>query len=189
MAGRGGAPGSGAGRGWWLLPAVAVLAFVLVIALVATARDDDESDPAARSTPTATPSPIQRDFGVLEQQHTDENIDYPQSPPVGGEHAATGAGCGIHDEPVLDEQAVHDLAVGAIWIAYPPGADEGEVEQLRALARGNPQVLLSPYPALNAHVVATAWSIQLRLPNFDLPRLEEFVDKYAGIRAVEKGTC
>ena len=98
--------------------------------------------------------------------------------------------CGFYDEPVRDENAVHALEHGAVWLAYSPDLDEADVEVLHDLARENEKVLAAPYEGLDdgVAVVATAWARQLTLDSVDDPRLEEFVEQYQdGSQAPEAG--
>lgn len=44
------------------------------------------------------------DFG-----HAEGDVDYPQTPQVGGPHGQAWLECGVYDVPVRDENAVHDL--------------------------------------------------------------------------------
>ena len=39
-------------------------------------------------------------------------------------------------------------------------------------------IVLSPYPGLDAPVVASAWGVQLKLDGVDDPRLKTFIDVY-----------
>src|SRR5258707_536460 len=45
---------------------------------------------------------------------------YNSNPPTGGWHYDTPAQTGIYDTPFPDEQLVHNLEHGHIWIAYKP---------------------------------------------------------------------
>ncbi len=118
-------------------------------------------------------------FGDLSRQHTTDPVQYPQNPPVGGEHNPVWLNCGIYDQPVPNENAVHSLEHGAVWITYQPNLPSSEVEQLRQLVRGKSFVILSPYDNLPAPVVASAWSTQLQLTGASDPRLPRFIKKYA----------
>ena len=117
-------------------------------------------------------------FGDLSRQHTTGSVQYPQNPPVGGDHNSVWLNCGIYDQPVPNENAVHSLEHGAVWITYQPNLPASAVEQLRQLVRGKQFVILSPYDNLPAPVVASAWSTQLLLNGADDPRLPRFLKKY-----------
>lgn len=122
--------------------------------------------------------------------HTAETVDYELRPPAGGIHNEALWTCGFYAEAVPDENVVHDLEHGAVWLAYDPGLPEGAVEVIHDLARANPKVIATPYADLAGAeaVVATAWARQLRLEGVDDPRLEEFVAQYQdGSQAPEAG--
>jgi hypothetical protein len=119
-----------------------------------------------------------RSYDGLAVDHTDDDVDYPQSPAVGGRHAPVWLECGVYDEPVREENAVHDLEHGTVWISYDPDLDGDDVA---ALADRLPQNgILAPYPGLTAPVVVTVWGRQLDLDGADDPRLELFVQRYGG---------
>lgn len=118
------------------------------------------------------------------------DVDYELRPPAGGMHATVWWNCGFYDEPVRDENAVHALEHGAVWLAYAPDLAEADVEVLHDLARENEKVLAAPYEGLDdgVAVVATAWARQLMLDSVDDPRLDEFVELYQdGSQAPESG--
>jgi hypothetical protein len=110
-------------------------------------------------------------------QHTEEPVEYTESPPVGGEHNPLWLACQFYDEPVDETKAVHSLEHGAVWITYSPDLPEGDVERLKERLDEN-YTLLSPYPDQEAPVVATAWNNQLALDGADDPRLDDFVTEF-----------
>ena len=77
--------------------------------------------------------------------------------------------CGIYDQPVPSENAVHSLEHGAVWVTYQPDLPQAEVDKLRQLVRGHSHLLLSPYPDLPQPVVASGWGVQLQLPGAMIP--------------------
>jgi hypothetical protein len=79
-------------------------------------------------------------------QHRPGNLVYDQSPPAGGQHNPIWQNCGFCDEPVRDENAVHSLEHGAVWITYQPDLPQKQIGKLRDLAQNNTLVLASPYP-------------------------------------------
>lgn len=119
-----------------------------------------------------------RVYEGLSLDHTDDDVDYPQSPPVGGPHADAWLECGVYEEPVREENLVHDLEHGTVVISYRLGLDGDDVA---LLAEKLPQNgILAPYPDLAAEVVVTVWGHQLRLDGADDPRLDLFIQRYAG---------
>ncbi len=130
-------------------------------------------------------------FGPLLQQHVTTPVSYPQSPPVGGSHDPKWQNCGIYDTPVRNENAVHSMEHGAVWLTYRPDLPADQVEIIRAFARNHTHVLVSPYEGLKEPVVANAWGKQLRLDSVTDPRLAAFVVEYEeGPQTPELGvTC
>lgn len=123
-------------------------------------------------------------YDGLARDHVDQPVSYPQSPPVGGKHAGTRLNCGVYPSPVPNENAVHSLEHGAVWLAYRPDLPAADVTRLRDLvaAQGpaiRSYVILSPYDGLQAPVVASAWGKQARLDGAADPDLEKFVRQYA----------
>ncbi|AJR18375.1 putative membrane protein [Pimelobacter simplex] len=168
---------------------LAVLAAVLVVGAavlvpVLLTRDDDA--PAASAGGDDDLSSV-RSYDGLTFRHLAAGAehDYPQSPPVGGDHAPVWIECGAYDEPLPEVNAVHDLEHGTTWITYRP--DDVDAAGVRALTEALPDNgLLSPYPDQDAPVVVTVWGRQLALKGPDDPRLPLFVQEYgAGDTAPE----
>ena len=82
--------------------------------------------------------------------------------------------------PPRNENAVHDLEHGTVWITYRPGLDPSDIASLQSrletLKSG--KWMLSPYPGLPAPVVVTVWNAQLDLKGPNDPRLPVFLDFY-----------
>ncbi|WP_369055930.1 DUF3105 domain-containing protein [Kineococcus terrestris] len=122
------------------------------------------------------------------EQHTEEPQDYAESPPVGGPHHPVWQNCGVYEEPVPDEHAVHSLEHGAVWITYRPDLPAEQVEQLREAVSGRPYTLLSPREDLPSPVVLSAWNNQLTLDSADDPRLNAFLARFVqGAQTPEPG--
>jgi len=111
-------------------------------------------------------------------QHVSAPVTYEQSPPVGGAHYAAWQNCGIYDQPVQSENAVHSMEHGAVWVAYRPDLPADQVEQLRAQVRGRTYTLLSPYPDLDAPVALSAWGVQVKVDSASDERVGQFITKY-----------
>jgi uncharacterized protein DUF3105 len=114
------------------------------------------------------------------RNHVSGTVNYPQTPPAGGDHNPVWLKCGIYTSPVPNENAVHDLEHGAVWITYQPTLPKADIDKLTSYAKGQTYLDLSPYPNLPAPVVVSAWGKQLRLTGASDPRLQAFVKKYKG---------
>ncbi|MBA2535563.1 MAG: DUF3105 domain-containing protein [Rubrobacter sp.] len=113
-------------------------------------------------------------------QHTSGDVDYEQSPPAGGEHNPVWQNCGYYDKPVRDENAVHSLEHGAVWVTYSPDLPQDQVTDLKNIAEDRSYILVSPYPNLpsDTPVVASAWGKQVGLDGAEDPDLESFIQAY-----------
>jgi hypothetical protein len=123
-------------------------------------------------------------FPAPSRDHLDGDVAYAQDVPPGGPHNPTWLNCGIYDEPVRAENAVHSLEHGAVWLTYLPDLPAAQVDLLRDLVRGEQSrlrerlIILSPRPDLDDPIVATAWQAQLRLDDASDERLVEFVQRF-----------
>lgn len=149
---------------WFALFAIAAAGFTAII--VAVARRS--------SSPVVVPQGVET-FDIRARSHTQGRVQYPQTPPVGGDHAPVWQNCGFYDAPIPDETAVHSLEHGAVWITYRSDLPPAQVETLRRLAGRRTFILVSPFPGLLSAVVASAWVVQLRAESTDDPRIVEFV--------------
>jgi hypothetical protein len=119
-----------------------------------------------------------REFGDLKQDHTTAAVQYPQSPPVGGPHDPVWQNCGVYDTAVRNENAVHAMEHGAVWITYRPDLPANQVATLRAKAQAGEYVLLSPYPALDQPIALSAWGRQVKVGTAGDARVDRFLRAY-----------
>jgi hypothetical protein len=119
--------------------------------------------------------------------HVEIPVTYPETPPTGGDHNPTWLNCGVYDQPVPAENAVHSLEHGALWVTYDPSLDAGELGTLRSKLPSS-HVILSPYSDLPAPIVLSGWNVQLMLESADDPRIAPFFEEYwQGDNAPEAG--
>lgn len=119
-------------------------------------------------------------FSYVGNQHTTDAVTYTETPPAGGPHDPVWDDCGAYDAPPRNENAVHDLEHGTVWITYRPDLDSADVQSLETRLEGlkSGKWMLSPYPDLPAPVVVTVWNAQLDLKGADDPRLPTFLGFY-----------
>ncbi|QHC68404.1 DUF3105 domain-containing protein [Rathayibacter sp. VKM Ac-2759] len=109
--------------------------------------------------------------------HVAGAVDYPQTPPAGGPHNSVWMNCGVYDQPVPNENAVHDLEHGAVWATYDPSLPQSEVDALIA-AMPDTYAVVSPYEGLDSPIVLSAWDAQVAIDSPDDPRIDAFVERF-----------
>ena len=175
--------GSGINKTYIIVGAViaAFLAGFIALVVIDSRQQSASSPPGEVETYNVGPA----------NQHTDGDVDYEQTPPTGGEHNPVWQNEGFYDAPVRDENAVHTLEHGAVWITYSSDLPQDQKNQIRSLVEGQTCMLASPHPDLPTPVVASAWGKQLTLESANSPDLERFVRAYRqGPQTQEPGaTC
>jgi hypothetical protein len=159
-----------------ILSSVAALAVVALIVTVVISNATPKRDPADIDIAKVQTWP-DIEFGHVNTP-VDYEAKYGTNPPAGGVHNPAWLNCGIYTEPQQNENAVHALEHGAVWVTY--NADElseSDVDTLRSKLPSS-YVILSPYPDLDAPVVASAWGAQVKLDGVDDERLADFIEKY-----------
>ena len=158
------------------LSSVAALAVVALIVTVVISN----------STPKRNPADIEiaevQTWPEIEFGHVTTEVDYEEkygtNPPAGGVHNPAWLNCGIYTEPQQNENAVHALEHGAVWVTYnPEDLNEADVDALRSKLPDS-YIIVSPYPDLDAPIAASAWGAQIKLDDVEDERLTDFVEKY-----------
>lgn len=161
---------------WWVVGITAALIVIgLVVASIVTAP-----------TPAPTYDRGNSDGSGIEGIETFENtathvegaVDYPQTPPAGGDHNAVWLNCGVYTQPVPNENAVHALEHGAVWVTYDPAqVSDDDVSALEAQLPST-YTVLSPYEGMDTPIAISAWNAQLKLDSADDERIEQFIRAY-----------
>ena len=105
-------------------------------------------------------------------------VNYDRYPPVGGPHDATWAACNgvVYATAVRNENMVHTLEHGAIWITYNPETiTAGDLDTLTKLVQGKQYITLSPYPSLSSKISLQSWRHQLLLDSASDERVRQFI--------------
>ena len=159
---------------------IASVAAVAVIALVVTSivlTSKPAAPPSAGSSNSANAEIRGLTTYSNTAGHVQGPVTYDQTPPAGGPHNAIWLNCGIYTEPVPNENAVHDLEHGAVWVTYDPSLPAESVSKLRERMPSTYSVL-SPYPGLPAPIVLSAWNAQVTVSSVTDPRISQFFEKY-----------
>jgi hypothetical protein len=152
-----------------------ILAVIIAVTLVIVNQVQVD-----REREAAASQPIEgiQEYPDVTFNHVEGEVEYEQSPPVGGDHNPIWTNCGVYTEPVPNVNSVHSMEHGAVWITYNPEIGQAEIDRLTELVGNRSYVLLSPYPDLDTPIAASAWGLQLKVDAADDARLTIFLDKY-----------
>ena len=150
------------------------------------AKQDKEAALAAFTPSETNQDPSDKIQGVVKvdynnaRGHVDatQRVAYDRFPPFGGPHDGVWADCNgiVYNDPVRNENMVHPLEHGAVWIAYNPDQVAGTaLDTLKAKVTGQTYLMLSPYPLLDKLVSVQSWGHQLKVDGADDPRIDQFI--------------
>lgn len=145
-----------------------------------------ERNQAEQFAPTAdNPDPSRSIDGVVEVEYAaarhvepTQRVAYDQTPPFGGPHDQTWATCTgvVYPTALRSENAVHSLEHGAVWVTYDPNRVSAEdMDSLAARVEGEPYMMMSPYPSLEAPITLQSWGHRLELDSASDRRITQFV--------------
>ncbi|MFH9575573.1 DUF3105 domain-containing protein [Streptomyces sp. NPDC017454] len=130
--------------------------------------------------------------GDLGRNHVTEKVSYPAEPPVGGDHNQVWMNCNgdVYTEPLNNENAVHSLEHGAVWVTYTDKAPKAEVDKLAAKVKKTPYSLMSPVDKQEDPIMLTAWGHQRTVTGADDPNVDKFFEKFVqGEQTPEPGAA
>jgi hypothetical protein len=155
---------------------VAVVAIVIGVVVSSGTPKQDPDDISIQGLQT---------WDSLPSTHVQGTVDYAakydgMSPPAGGEHNAMWLNCGVYDQPQPNENAVHDLEHGAVWITYDAAKVTGDdLANLQKYAESfGGYVTMSPYEGLDSAIALSAWGAQVKVDSVDDQRIKDFMAKY-----------
>ncbi|GLX48394.1 membrane protein [Streptomyces hygroscopicus subsp. hygroscopicus] len=128
--------------------------------------------------------------GTLSRTHVTTRVTYPMHPPVGGNHNPVWADCNgdVYNQQLHDENAVHSLEHGAVWVTYTAKAAKADVEALAAKVKKTPYSLMSPYENQAAPLMLSAWGRQVTVKSATDPEVNKFfADFVQGPQTPEPG--
>ncbi len=100
--------------------------------------------------------------------------EYNSNPPTSGWHYAQSADWGVYKNELPDEQLVHNLEHGGIWISYK-GIDETAVLALEKISRSESKVILEPRSKNDAPISLVSWGKLQKLEKFDEAAVKNFI--------------
>jgi len=106
---------------------------------------------------------------------------YNSNPPTSGWHYDTPVQTGIYDAAFPDEQLIHNLEHGHIWIAYRPDLPKEDIEKLANIAKSyGSKIVMTSRPNNPTPIAIVAWEYLLKLDHFNEQQIKDFIDDHRG---------
>jgi len=120
-------------------------------------------------------------FPILGQEHISVGASHPaynSNPPTSGWHYAQPADWGVYQNELPDEQLIHNLEHGGIWISYQGISDE-QKSILEEIGKANRQsVIVSPRSTNNDKIVVASWGKMMKLETADKALIQKYIMQY-----------
>ena len=138
---------------------------------------------------TAPPEPPRP--GIEQADHGREHVSSKEyggdQPPTSGSHANPVA-WGVYDTEVRDDQAIHNMEHGGIYVSYQPDLPQDQIEKLKKLLSepfSNPEfqpkkIVLAPRAANKSPIVLSSWRRSESLASYDQKKIEEYITRNLG---------
>ncbi|KAA0916192.1 DUF3105 domain-containing protein [Streptomyces apricus] len=182
-----------------------ITASVLVVAgLVAggafliNSQSDDKDSSAASDSKAASGKFVTGEDGVkkwstkLTQNHVAKDVTYPMEPPVGGDHNQVWMNCNgdVYEKAIKNENAVHSLEHGAVWVTYNSKAPDADVKALTEKVKKTPYSLMSPVEDQKDPIMLSAWGHQRTVKGASDPDVAAFFETFVqGKQTPEPGAA
>lgn len=122
------------------------------------------------------------EYPDIGNRHVDPGVahdPYNSNPPTSGPHYPQPAPWGVYADQRPDEELIHNLEHGGIWISYKDPGDQALIDQLKDIADNYPiKVIMTPRPGNDSRIAVAAWTRLLPLEAFDQGQIKNFIKAY-----------
>lgn len=118
-------------------------------------------------------------FTIQGKEHIEvgeTHSEYNSNPPTSGSHYGDAVDWGVYQDELTDENAVHSLEHGGIWISYQSDIDEDTKQKLEAIGtQYSGSVVVSPRSKNDSRIAIASWGRLEKLSAFDEQLIVEFI--------------
>ncbi|MFI7409952.1 DUF3105 domain-containing protein [Streptomyces sp. NPDC049627] len=176
---------------------VVVVAGLVVGGVVLIQSQSDKKDSAQSDSKTTGKFVAGKDGvntwkGTLARTHVETSVKYPVEPPVGGNHNRAWMNCNgdVYTKELRNENAVHSLEHGAVWVTYTSKASKADVAALAEKVKKTPYTLMSPDDKQKDPIMLSAWGHQRTVTSASDPNVDKFFETYVqGKQTPEPGAA
>lgn len=122
------------------------------------------------------------DQGTEHIKDGSDHLPYNSNPPSSGWHYANPALIGFYgrNEDLPDEQVIHNIEHGDIWIAYNPNISDTILEELKKFDES--KIIITPRQSNDFDISVVAWnrvdSFDVENETLDSQRIKDFITRY-----------
>ena len=160
-----------------IIGVIALVGGIVIIAVVLFVRSSQLPDVDLGENPDESVV-----YANLGQEHIPEGSPRPaynSNPPTSGPHYTQWLPTGVYDQAAPDENLVHNLEHGHIWLSYRDAADTEAIEALSAIQEQFPSWVIVTYRPDNVdRIVVAAWTRLLPLETPDEDAILAFVLRF-----------
>lgn len=121
-------------------------------------------------------------FPILGQTHIPEGSprpNYNSNPPTSGDHYVYTIPAGVYDQTPPDENLVHNLEHGHIWLSYRDADDAETISALVTIQEQFPNWVVVTYrPENDSRIAVASWGRLLSLEEPDEDQILAFILRY-----------
>lgn len=111
-------------------------------------------------------------------QGSTDHPAYNSNPPTSGWHWPQPAAWGSYATAQSDEQLIHNLEHGGIWISYKPDLDAQTIAQLNDFAKRYRKIIVAPRVANDSAIALAGWARLQKLDRYDERLILQFIDAF-----------
>lgn len=168
---------------WFLVPTLIFIVGGVFLMAKQSELSMDESKPGV-GQPVAVDKDVEGVVyvEVLDDKHLaqgEKNPNFNSNPPTSGRHAPAPVKNGVYDKELTDEQFVHNLEHGYIWISYKKEIGDEAINKLKDIVtKDDWKVVMAPREANDSRIALSAWGRLLKMDSFDQAKVEDFIKTY-----------
>ena len=107
-----------------------------------------------------------------------QTVSYSTNPPTSGSHWTNPADWRFFDKSLPDEQLVHNIEHGGIWISYK-GLSSENIDRLKDIAKNNSNsVVVTNRENNDDSIVVVSWGRMMRLDEVDEALIQKYINTY-----------
>lgn len=117
-------------------------------------------------------------FPIQGQEHIAVGVSheaYNSNPPTSGPHYAQPANWGVYQIELPDEQVIHNLEHGGIWISYTD-IDDTTKMALENIAKSRSKIIVTPRSKNDAPITLASWGKLQKFQTLDEQAIQVFIE-------------